>query len=92
MLNFFNSEAELAGVIGHEIAHITARHAVRGMSTAQVTGILLGILQSNVPGGQLTGNAFNLVNVIINSGYSIKFELEADQILDFSEGNPFGTF
>ena len=80
MLNFFNSEAELAGVIGHEIAHITARHAVRGMSTAQVTGILLGILQSNVPGGQLTGNAFNLVNVIINRGYSRKFELEADQL------------
>ena len=80
MLNYFNSEAELAGVIGHEIAHITARHAVRGMSTAQVTGILLGILQSNVPGGQLTGNAFNLVNVIINRGYSRKFELEADQL------------
>ena len=80
MLNYFNSEAELAGVIGHEIAHITARHAVRGMSTAQVTGLLLGILQSNVPGGQLTGNAFNLVNVIINRGYSRKFELEADQL------------
>ena len=80
MLNYFNSEAEFAGVIGHEIAHITARHAVRGMSTAQITGLLLGVLQSNVPGGQITGNAFNLVNVIINRGYSRKFELEADQL------------
>ena len=80
MLNFFNSEAEFAGVIGHEIAHITARHAVRGMSTAQVTGLLLGLLQANVPGGQLTGNAFNLVNMIVNRGYSRKFELEADQL------------
>ena len=80
MLNYFNSEAEFAGVIGHEIAHITARHAVRGMSTAQVSGLLLGLLQANVPGGQLTGNAFNLVNMVINRGYSRKFELEADQL------------
>jgi len=80
MLNYFNSEAELAGVIGHEIGHITARHAVRGMSTAQVSGLLLGLLQANIPGGQLTGNAFNLVNAIINRGYSRKFELEADQL------------
>ena len=79
MLNFL-TQKQNCRVIGHEIAHITARHAVRGMSTAQVTGLLLGILQSNVPGGQLTGNAFNLVNVIINRGYSRKFELEADQL------------
>ena len=78
MLNYFNSEAEFAGVIGHEIAHITARHAVRGMSTAQVTNLLLGIVRANVPGAQLTDNAFNLMNVIVNRGYSRKFELEAD--------------
>tara|TARA_A100001035_G_scaffold91806_2_gene71802 strand:- start:4653 stop:6143 length:1491 start_codon:yes stop_codon:yes gene_type:complete len=80
MLNYFNSEAEFAGVIGHEIAHITARHAVRGMSTAQVTNLLLGIVRANVPGAQLTDNAFNLMNVIVNRGYSRKFELEADKL------------
>jgi len=80
MLNFFNSEAEFAGVIGHEIGHVTARHAVRGMSTAQVTNLLLGIIQSNVPGGQLTSNAFNLMNIIVNRGYGRKFELEADKL------------
>ncbi len=80
MLNYFNSEAEFAGVIGHEIGHITARHGVRGMSNAQVTGLLLSIIQANVPGGQLTGNAFNLLNVAINRGYGRKYELEADQL------------
>ena len=80
MLNYFNSEAEFAGVIGHEIGHITARHGVRGMSTAQITGLLLSIIQANVPGGQLTGNAFNLLNVAINRGYGRKYELEADQL------------
>ena len=80
MLNYFNSEAELAGVIGHEIGHITARHAVRGMSTAQVTNLLLGLLRANVPGSQITDNAFNLMNVVVNRGYSRKYELEADQL------------
>ena len=44
MLNYFNSEAELVGVLGHEIGHITARHAVRGMSNAQITNLLLGVI------------------------------------------------
>ena len=60
MLNYFNSEAELVGVLGHEIGHITARHAVRGMSTAQITNLLLGIIQANIPGSQLTSNAFKV--------------------------------
>lgn len=80
MLNYFNSEAELVGVLGHEIGHITARHAVRGMSTAQITNLLLGIIQANVPGSQLTSNAFNLLNIAINRGYGRSYELEADQL------------
>ncbi len=80
MLNYFNSEAELVGVLGHEIGHITARHAVRGMSAAQITNLLLGVIQANVPGSQLTSNAFGLLNVAINRGYSRAYELEADQL------------
>ena len=54
LLVHFNSEAEFAGVLSHEIAHITARHAVRGMSTAQVTGLLIGLAASRVPGGSVS--------------------------------------
>ncbi|MBS9525457.1 M48 family metalloprotease [Litoribacter ruber] len=42
----FNNEAEFAGVLGHEIGHITARHSVRQQSKgilAQV-GILAGLI------------------------------------------------
>jgi len=80
ILPYFNSEEELVGVLGHEIGHITARHAVRGMSTAQLTNILIGIVASRVPGSQITDNAFNLLNMAINSGYSRRYELEADQL------------
>ena len=54
----FNSEAELAGVMGHEIGHITARHSAQQYSRAQlaqlglvVGGLFLGDLVSEV--GQL---------------------------------------
>ena len=80
LLAHFNSEAEFAGVMSHEIAHITARHAVRGMSTAQVTNLLIGLAASQVPGGSLTNSGFNLLNVIVNKGYSRKYESEADDI------------
>ena len=80
LLAHFNSEAELAGVLSHEIAHITARHAVRGMSTAQVTNLIIGVAASRVPGGSLSNSGFNLLNVIINKGYSRKYESEADDI------------
>jgi len=80
LLAHFNSEAELAGVLSHEIAHITARHAVRGMSAAQVTNLLIGLAASSVPGGSISNSGFNLLNQIVNKGYSRKYESEADEI------------
>jgi predicted Zn-dependent protease len=39
----FNSEAELAAVVGHEIAHVTARHSVEQMSRQQLAALGLGL-------------------------------------------------
>lgn len=39
ILGHMSSEGQLASVLGHEIAHITARHSVRQMSRAQLTQI-----------------------------------------------------
>lgn len=39
----FNSEAEMAAVLGHEIGHVTARHSAEQMSTAQLTQVGLGL-------------------------------------------------
>jgi predicted Zn-dependent protease len=43
LLATMNSEAELAAVLGHEIGHVTARHAVNRISRAQLAGLGLGI-------------------------------------------------
>jgi predicted Zn-dependent protease len=43
ILAHFSSEAELAGVLGHEIGHVTARHGVQRVSRAQLAQLGLGI-------------------------------------------------
>ena len=43
ILTHFNSEAELAAVLGHEVGHVTARHSVEQMSRQQLLGGLLGV-------------------------------------------------
>ncbi len=43
ILAYLNSEAELAGVVGHEIGHVTGKHSVVQMSTAQITQVGLGV-------------------------------------------------
>jgi predicted Zn-dependent protease len=43
ILGHFNSEAELASVMGHEIGHVTGRHSVEQMSTAQLANLGLGV-------------------------------------------------
>lgn len=43
ILAYMNSEAELAGVIGHEIGHVTARHGAKAYTRAQLAQLGLGI-------------------------------------------------
>ena len=43
ILAHFNATAEMAGVLGHEIGHVTARHSVNQMSKAQLAGLGLGL-------------------------------------------------
>ncbi len=43
ILVHFESEAELAGVLGHEIGHVTARHSVNQISKAQLAQLGLGV-------------------------------------------------
>ena len=43
ILAYINDEAELAGVVAHEIGHIAARHSAQQYSRAQVTQLGLGL-------------------------------------------------
>jgi predicted Zn-dependent protease len=43
LLAYLDAEAELVAVLGHEVAHVNARHAVEALSRAQITSIGLFI-------------------------------------------------
>ena len=43
ILAYVNNEAELAGIMGHEIGHVTARHSVTQMTRSQVAQLGLGV-------------------------------------------------
>jgi predicted Zn-dependent protease len=49
ILPFLDNEAELAGVLGHEIGHVTARHSVAQYSRQTAAGLGLGVLGIFVP-------------------------------------------
>ncbi len=49
ILGYFNSEAEMAAVLGHEIGHVTGRHSAEQISRAQVAQLGLGLGSVFVP-------------------------------------------
>ena len=79
LLALADSEAEVAGVLAHEIAHITARHGSKRQSKGTIAGlglVLLGAATDNrslVDLGRVGAHA-------VLSAYSRKEEHEADEI------------
>ncbi len=52
ILTTLSNEAELAGVLGHEIGHVTAQHQVIQISQQQLAQLGLGVASIAVPGLQ----------------------------------------
>ncbi len=79
IMAYLDSEAELAGVLGHEIGHVTARHSVRQQSGQLASG-LLNVLIAATTGSESLGNLSNQLGTGIIRGYGRKHELEADRL------------
>lgn len=73
-----NSEAEFAGVVGHEIGHVTARHAAQRSTQSVFAG--LGAAALGVALGGQAADLANLGALAWIQGYSRSQELEADQL------------
>jgi predicted Zn-dependent protease len=82
LLAYMNSEAELAAVLGHELGHVTARHAVRQQSSAQAASIGAGVLSIFLPELRSTGldQVVDLLGTALLRGYGREHELEADRL------------
>ena len=79
ILPYLSSEAELAAVLGHEIGHVTARHAVRQQSKAAGVGIL-STAAAIFTGQQAIGDLSSVAGQAVLSGYGREMELEADRL------------
>jgi predicted Zn-dependent protease len=80
ILAYLGSEAELAGVMGHEIGHVTARHSVRQMTRTQLAQIGLGV-------GGIVSPTFGQLGNLAESSLGLLFlrfsrddEREADRL------------
>jgi len=89
IMAYLDSEADLAGVVGHEIGHVTARHSAQRATRAQAAGIgvfaatILGVLletQGVSGAGQMAGQAAQGVAAGYIASYSRDQELQADQL------------
>lgn len=76
LMAYLNSEAELAGVLAHEIGHVTARHSARQQTRDTLTNVLASVVADKY------GNA-RVINTIATAsvrGYGRKHELQADRL------------
>ena len=73
--------AQLAGVLAHEIAHVTERHSIQQMEKAQTAniGVTLGCILLRACGDQVTQTAINVAGGALFARFSRKDESEADE-------------
>ena len=79
LLRLLKTEAELAGVLGHEIGHVIARHSSERLAKQQLTQGLLGALVVG-SGDYTTAQIGQVVGSMINMSYGREDELESDSL------------
>jgi predicted Zn-dependent protease len=87
LVALMNNEAELAGVLGHEVAHVAARHSQRRQSAATrntILGaglaILSGVVLGNSQVGQVLQKGFLQGSQLLTLKYSRGQETESDNL------------
>ncbi|WP_461480884.1 M48 family metalloprotease [Porticoccus sp.] len=79
LINYLNSEAQLAAVLAHEVGHVTANHhgrQKRAQTGSTVMAGLLAILTRSADVGQASA----MWGASMVSGYGRDMELEADEL------------
>ncbi|MGX7952284.1 M48 family metalloprotease [Tsuneonella sp. HG249] len=87
LVGLMNNEAELAGVLGHEVGHVAARHSQRRQKAAtrnSILGVLGQVLAGAVLGnsqvGQLLTQGIAQTSQMLTLKFSRSQELEADKL------------
>lgn len=82
LLDRMDNEAQLAGVLGHEIGHVIERHGAEHMAKGQLGQQLVAAVATGVEDGSGRGQAAaavaSMVNGVIQMKYGREDELESD--------------
>jgi predicted Zn-dependent protease len=79
LLRVMKTEAELAGVLGHEIGHVIGRHSSERLAKAKLTQGLIGAATIGT-GDYTTAQIGQMVGSMINMRYGREDELESDAL------------
>ncbi len=77
LMAYLNSEAELAGVLAHEIGHVTARHSARQHTRDTLTNVFASVIAKQAGGG---GKAISTLATASVRGFGRKHELQSDKL------------
>ena len=87
LVGLMNNEAELAGVLGHEVGHVAARHSQRRQAAAQKNtlfgaagAILSSVLLGNSGIGETLSKGFLQGSQLLTLKFSRSQELQADEL------------
>jgi len=84
LLTKLEDEAQLAGVLGHEIGHVVNRHGAEHMATGQLGQLLTmaaGVAATDEEGrGQHAAMVAAMINQMMQLKYSRSDELESDRV------------
>ena len=80
ILPFLDNEAQLAGVLGHEIGHVTARHSAQQYTKATTAGIGVTLLSIFVPEARPFQNLTETALGVLFLKYGRDDELQADRL------------
>jgi predicted Zn-dependent protease len=77
IMAYMQDEADLAGVVGHEIGHVTARHSVRQQAQQTMAGIGVAAVAIGTGSSELANLSSSLGGALV-AGYGRGMELESD--------------
>ncbi len=82
LISMAGTESELAGVIGHEIAHVAARHGAKALTRQLGLEIILGMISGRSPNGvrRVVSNVAGIGGILSMLHYSRAAEREADAL------------
>jgi predicted Zn-dependent protease len=79
LLDRLETEGQLAGVLGHEVAHVVARHSSEHLAKQKLTQGLTGAV-GVAAGDYNTARMAQMVGAMINMQYGRSDELESDKL------------